>query len=562
MALLREVVGEVVEISANVSQNKSYLPEGDTLEALLRYDNGASGSFKLSFGGRHANFESPELWIEGSHGTIQANFCAGRVELLAGGVVAPFHFPEDAWTSGGVLETLEHCLDALVGRVESHSTPQQALRDVAVIEAALASARLRAPVDPEAHFNLPAPAPRIISTFEGALSFQPSESVSCATIGEVQRAVVRARNAGTDVRAFGSGASWAVPIVTSSLSLRTGRLRPSAQFDEGSKRIRVSGGLPLGEVTRCLSAHNCCLPSLTFRPQSTIAGSVATASHGTSMRWGTLSDFTTEISMVLASGEIATFSDEINPLHMKAARASLGLLGVIVALEMQAIEIPWFKIFKSEWSLEDFVRLQENMWDNFDHIWCKWNIGSPSVHLICLQPAAARAPDAAPFIRPGDETPLWQSMLPDPVTQDAPSLLGRDRNTRSLSMQYGFPAARLGEVVAVVKDSRFARRHAGKTMEFKFLRGGNKSMLGPNLDSRNILINLAWAHVDKAGMSTHFAEFEEIMQGFHARPHWGKAHNIRTLDYVRRAYPEWDSFDAIRRQYDPNGVFSLQGQWM
>jgi hypothetical protein len=280
------------------------------------------------------------------------------------------------------------------------------------------------------------------------------------------------------------------------------------------------------------------------------------------MRWGTLSDFTTQISMVVASGEIVTFSEDINVQHMRAARASLGLLGVIVEVELQAIEIPRFKIFKSEWPLEEFIRLQENMWDHFDHMWCKWSIGSPNVHLVSLQRATSAEADAALFVRQGDETPRWHSMLPDPAEQAAPSILSRDQNTRSLSMQYGFSASKLGEVVNVIKQSPFTKRNAGKTMEFKFLRGNNQTMLGPNLDPKNILINLAWAFVEESEKATVFAEFEEIMHGFSARPHWGKAHHIPSLDYIRRAYPEWESFNEIRRLYDPSDIFALQNQWM
>jgi predicted dehydrogenase len=232
VALLREVVGEVVEISANISQNKSFASEGDALEAILKFDNRASGVFKMSFGGRHSNFDSPELWIEGSHGAIQANFRTGLVELLSGGAKIPLPFPDDVWTIGGVLETLEHCLDALDGKTELKSTPLQALRDVSVIEAAFCSNKLRAPVHPESYFNLPRPASRPASTFEGAVSFQPSETVWCESVEKVQETVSRASAAGVSVRPFGSGASWSVPIITSGVSLRTTKLRPYAKFDQ------------------------------------------------------------------------------------------------------------------------------------------------------------------------------------------------------------------------------------------------------------------------------------------------------------------------------------------
>src|SRR5579871_2148292 len=52
VALLREIIGEVADVSANVSQNKSYAREGDSLEAILKYESGVSGTFRLSFSGR------------------------------------------------------------------------------------------------------------------------------------------------------------------------------------------------------------------------------------------------------------------------------------------------------------------------------------------------------------------------------------------------------------------------------------------------------------------------------------------------------------------------------
>jgi FAD/FMN-containing dehydrogenase len=44
------------------------------------------------------------------------------------------------------------------------------------------------------------------------------------------------------------------------------------------------------------------------------------------------------------------------------------------------------------------------------------------------------------------------------------------------------------------------------------------------------------------------------LQPFDARPHWGKIHFL-TPDRVRTIYPRFDDFQAIRRQFDPHGVF-------
>jgi L-gulonolactone oxidase len=48
---------------------------------------------------------------------------------------------------------------------------------------------------------------------------------------------------------------------------------------------------------------------------------------------------------------------------------------------------------------------------------------------------------------------------------------------------------------------------------------------------------------------------EAIMDGFGGRPHWGKRH-YQTAATLRPRYPEWDRFQSVRAQFDPDGVFT------
>ena len=42
---------------------------------------------------------------------------------------------------------------------------------------------------------------------------------------------------------------------------------------------------------------------------------------------------------------------------------------------------------------------------------------------------------------------------------------------------------------------------------------------------------------------------------FAARPHWGKLHT-RTAEQLAPLYPRWGEFQAARRAFDPQGMFS------
>ena len=52
----------------------------------------------------------------------------------------------------------------------------------------------------------------------------------------------------------------------------------------------------------------------------------------------------------------------------------------------------------------------------------------------------------------------------------------------------------------------------------------------------------------------YFRAVEAIMDDFGGRPHWGKLHYQRA-ETLRPRYPEWDSFQQVRRETDPDGTF-------
>jgi FAD/FMN-containing dehydrogenase len=53
-----------------------------------------------------------------------------------------------------------------------------------------------------------------------------------------------------------------------------------------------------------------------------------------------------------------------------------------------------------------------------------------------------------------------------------------------------------------------------------------------------------------------FERFEPIMKGFGGRPHWGKCFTL-TRGELEAMYPNtYDTFRKIRKDLDPQGVFS------
>ena len=315
IALLRKIGGEIEEVSASVSQRVQYLPPADSVTAILSFASGAEGAYRLTFAAPYSAGDQG-LRLTGSKGTLLAGFNRfsprdfrhNWIRVQTSGRKRFVPVMDDLFVPGGVYETLSHCVDAVQHGAALVSSPAQALRDVAVAEAMVESSRLRRPVKPAALPALPhAPLlhsrTQTLKAYGDFLSFRPRTVVECASVDDVSNAIVAAGRSGQKVRAFGAGYSQGPEIIVDDVAIRLKGLNRVRKLDPVTSRIIVEGGVRIGDLTRFLAGSGLSLPSLPFLTECSIGAAVATATHGTSSRWGTVSDFVQSMTVVLPSGE-------------------------------------------------------------------------------------------------------------------------------------------------------------------------------------------------------------------------------------------------------------------
>ena len=113
----------------------------------------------------------------------------------------------------------------------------------------------------------------------------------------------------------------------------------SCQVDEANRVVKVAAGVRVRDLLDYLATYGesggYTLPAFPWFIDQTVAGAVSTATHGTTMRHGSMSQQVTEFEVVLADGSTKTFSDENNEQLMSAMRVNVGRLGVNTWLTMK-----------------------------------------------------------------------------------------------------------------------------------------------------------------------------------------------------------------------------------
>ena len=158
---------------------------------------------------------------------------------------------------------------------------------------------------------------------------------------EVAAAVERAAAAGRTVRVAGAGHSFTGAVLTDGTLLSLDRMGRVLDADPATGLVRVEAGITLHRLSRELHFRGLALPNLGDIDAQSLAGAIATGTHGTGARLPNLSAQVEGVELVLGDGSVRELTAADGDL-LRAARVGLGALGVVVAVTLRCV--PAFRL--------------------------------------------------------------------------------------------------------------------------------------------------------------------------------------------------------------------------
>jgi L-gulonolactone oxidase len=195
----------------------------------------------------------------------------------------------------------------------------------------------------------------------------PSEYFEPATIEEVA-AIVKSCNQknaangpGSSVnkilRVVGAGHSPNDCAMSDSVMMSLKRLSKVHLIDITRAVVKVDAGITIKDLTEILDKNGLAIPNLGSISDQTIAGAIATGTHGTGATLGSLSSMVLELTLVDGQGNIITASpdDPSTADLFHAACVSFGALGVVVGLTLQVVRAFDLQTVENEVSLTEVL---------------------------------------------------------------------------------------------------------------------------------------------------------------------------------------------------------------
>lgn len=355
--------------------------------------------------------------------------------------------------------------------------------------------------------------------------------------------------------------------------------RMPATYEVGESRdsVRVAGALRYGDIASRLEDEGLALANLASLPHISVAGAVATGTHGSGDGIGALSTAVRGLSIMTASGDIRTLArgDE----GFDGAVVSLGALGAV--LEVTLDVEPTYQIAQHvfehpSWdailadlgavtgagtSVSIFSTWQQT--DVADQIWIKQRVAATRADaragqsqrddLAAALGAAAAEGKRHPILGVDPEACTEQGGVAGAWFQRLPHFKLEFTPSAGAEIQSEYLVPRNDAVAAIEAVRSLADRIAPLLLvnEIRTVKADDL-WLSSSSGTDAVGLHFTWKP-DEAAVREFLPTLEAALPAS-ARPHWGK---VFTLDgaAVRARYPRWDDFAALAASFDPERRF-------
>lgn len=373
------------------------------------------------------------------------------------------------------------------------------------------------------------------------------------------------------LRVTGAGHSFMPLCESGELIVSLDELAGAMRIAADRQTARIPAGWSIRRATAALWQEGLALANQgDVNPQS-LAGAMATGTHGTGIDLGSLSTFARGFGLVGADGETHWCDRVTNADLFQAQRLSLGLFGV--ATEIDVAVVPAFhlaeRIEKRRWaevreSFDELARQHRHIefwfFPHSDHVILKTldpcdPCDPPPTTTDMEEASFRRILDIAarlPFLTPLLQRMIMKSGISGCRRGPAHSIFPSDRTLRFEEMEYEMPrAAGLETLEEVVGWIRRKRLPVTFPFEFRTVAADDIWMSPMNAGpvaaiSMHQYAKMPWRNL--------FADAEAIFRGAGGRPHWAKRHTLNRAD-IAALYPMAGRYTAVRRAVDPHGKF-------
>jgi xylitol oxidase len=405
-----------------------------------------------------------------------------------------------------------------------------------------------------------------LTNWAGNLTYHAQHLYTPATVAEVQQTVKQCAT----LRALGSRHSFnaIADTLTNQISLKS---LDSMELDKKASTVTVGAGVRYGTLAPWLDAKGFAVHNLASLPHITVAGAIATATHGSGIRNGNLATAVRGLEIVTAEGEILHITHDDNPELLQGAIVGLGALGIVTKvtlavqprfdmtqvvyrnMSMDHLEHDLEAIFASGYSVSMFTRWQDH---NINQVWIKSRVKpgekptiAPEFHGASAATENMHPIDGVSAVNCTDQLGVpgpWYERMPHFKMNFTPS------SGAELQTEYFVPRERGYQAILAVEQLRDQITPHLLITELRAI-AADDLWMSMAYKRESMAIHFTWKP-ETPEVTALLPLIEEKLAPFNARPHWAKLFTTPPAR-LKALYPRHDNFATLLNHYDSKAKF-------
>ncbi|GGL00320.1 putative xylitol oxidase [Sphaerisporangium melleum] len=372
------------------------------------------------------------------------------------------------------------------------------------------------------------------------------------------------------VRVLGSGHSFNRIADTPGVLVSLDGLPASVEIDTAASVVRLTGGVRYAELGRLLHGKGYAVRNLASLPHISVAGSCATATHGSGVTNGSLATAVSAVEIVTAAGDLVTF--ERGGDGFDGAVVALGALGAVVSVTLDivpafdvrqyvyeglpagALDDHFDEIVSRAYSVSMFTDWRTSL---INQVWVKERLDEAAgpVPLPDLFGATPAGGPRHPVPGMSAVHCTEQMGVPGPWFERLPHFRPDFTPSSGEELQSEYMVARADAVAAFHALREISDRIAPvlQICEIRTI-AADRHWLSPFYERDTVAYHFTWKKDPEAVLPV-LGLIEDRLASFTPRPHWGKLFTL-SPETLRARYERLPEFQALARRHDPAATFA------
>ena len=380
------------------------------------------------------------------------------------------------------------------------------------------------------------------------------------SLTELQETVARVDR----VRALGTRHSFNSLADTSGELVCLDRLPDDVVVDPDRRTVSLGGGVRYGVLAERLHAEGWALPNLASLPHISVAGAVATGTHGSGDRNQCLSSSVRALDVVGPDGTVRTVRR--GDAAFDGSVVSLGALGVVTRLELdveptydvvgsQFTDLPWSALedHLDEVTAAGYSVSLFTCWGaGVDQVWVKSRGTEPPPDDLF---GARRATETLHMLHDAPVQAVTEQRVAGPWHERLAHFRMEFTPSRGeeLQSEYFVPRERAHDAIAELRGLEPLVAPLLQVSEVRTVAADDQWLSGCHRRD-TVGFHFTWVR-DQAGVERVLPEIERALLPLGARPHWGKC-STASPEQLAAAFPRAADFAALRASVDPDRKFA------